>query len=102
MLTAKTLQFFDFYFDTNIGSKLEALSYSRIAAELNVDPENVLFLSDNIGGKFNTPQEKGAFRVLFRNQGSQSSRSECSALCQAFERANIRRGHFKLPQHYEL
>jgi enolase-phosphatase E1 len=38
---------FSGYFDTAIGSKLEASSYTAIAAEIGLAPEEVLFLSDN-------------------------------------------------------
>jgi enolase-phosphatase E1 len=40
---------FSGYFDTRIGGKLEAGSYRRIAAEIGVAPERVLFLSDHAG-----------------------------------------------------
>lgn len=36
------------YFDTNIGGKKEPESYRRIAAELELIPENLLFVSDMI------------------------------------------------------
>lgn len=38
---------FSGYFDTNIGSKKEAGSYSGIAEELGIKPESILFLSDS-------------------------------------------------------
>lgn len=37
------------YFDTRIGSKLEATSYARIASEIGLPPERLLFLSDHDG-----------------------------------------------------
>ena len=37
---------FDGYFDTRVGGKLEAASYRRIADQLRLEPENILFLSD--------------------------------------------------------
>lgn len=37
---------FSGYFDTRIGGKREADSYRRIAGELQIPPENLLFLSD--------------------------------------------------------
>jgi enolase-phosphatase E1 len=36
------------YFDTRMGAKKEAQSYTRIAAKLNTDPEQMLFISDVI------------------------------------------------------
>jgi enolase-phosphatase E1 len=38
---------FSGYFDTAIGSKLEASSYTAIANEIGLAPEEILFLSDN-------------------------------------------------------
>lgn len=37
---------FSGYFDTNVGAKQEAESYRRIAGEIGLQPESVLFLSD--------------------------------------------------------
>jgi enolase-phosphatase E1 len=41
-------RFIDNYFDTNIGKKAEAESYRRIAAALNLAPEQIIFISDVI------------------------------------------------------
>ncbi|WP_336801331.1 acireductone synthase [Kaistia sp. MMO-174] len=38
---------FSGYFDTAIGSKLEAASYTAIAGEIGIAPAEILFLSDN-------------------------------------------------------
>ena len=38
--------YFSAYFDTNTGSKRDAETYSKIATELKVEPQDVLFLSD--------------------------------------------------------
>jgi enolase-phosphatase E1 len=40
---------FSFWFDTSIGGKLQASSYSSIAAALNCAPNAVLFISDALG-----------------------------------------------------
>lgn len=37
---------FSHYFDTNTGGKREAATYAKIAEELQVDPAEILFLSD--------------------------------------------------------
>ncbi|KAJ2157221.1 enolase-phosphatase E1 [Coemansia sp. RSA 552] len=37
------------YYDTGVGSKLEQASYTAIAQDIGVDPERVLFISDNVG-----------------------------------------------------
>ena len=40
---------FSGYFDTTIGGKLDAKSYMAIAAELDLPPSAILFLSDHVG-----------------------------------------------------
>jgi enolase-phosphatase E1 len=39
-------EFIDAYFDTNVGSKRDAVSYTVIANELGVEPPEILFISD--------------------------------------------------------
>ncbi|MBV8631008.1 MAG: acireductone synthase [Silvibacterium sp.] len=41
-------RFIDAYFDTRTGAKVEAASYGKIAAELKVNPADVLFISDSV------------------------------------------------------
>jgi enolase-phosphatase E1 len=41
------LHLFGGFFDTTIGSKLEASSYQRIAAKIGEKPERIVFFSDN-------------------------------------------------------
>jgi len=38
--------YFSHYFDTQVGPKREASSYAAIAGNLNIEPDNILFLSD--------------------------------------------------------
>lgn len=40
------------YFDQTVGPKTEADSYKKIVEELSVKPEEVLFITDLIEGKF--------------------------------------------------
>lgn len=40
--------FIDAHFDTRTGPKVEAASYKKIAAALNADPSDVLFISDSV------------------------------------------------------
>ncbi|KAF9902744.1 Enolase-phosphatase E1, partial [Linnemannia zychae] len=42
------LHYFSGYYDTTIGLKIEAESYTKIAADIGLDPARILFLSDNI------------------------------------------------------
>uniref|UniRef100_A0A914UP65 Enolase-phosphatase E1 n=1 Tax=Plectus sambesii TaxID=2011161 RepID=A0A914UP65_9BILA len=39
-------QFLSGYYDTNIGLKTEADSYRKIAADMGIDPDEILFLTD--------------------------------------------------------
>ncbi|KAJ1643634.1 enolase-phosphatase E1 [Coemansia asiatica] len=41
------LPFISGHYDTNVGSKLESNSYTRIAGDIGVEPEKILFISDN-------------------------------------------------------
>lgn len=45
------LQLLSGHFDTTSGSKGEATSYARIAADLGVAPADLVFFSDRIEGK---------------------------------------------------
>ena len=42
------LHLFDQNFDTTIGSKLETKSYTKISRAMNLEPSEIMFLSDNI------------------------------------------------------
>ncbi|KAF9429507.1 Enolase-phosphatase E1 [Podila epigama] len=42
------LHYFAGHYDTTIGQKVNAESYTKIAADIDVDPSKILFLSDNI------------------------------------------------------
>ncbi|KAG0317718.1 Enolase-phosphatase E1 [Dissophora globulifera] len=42
------LHYFSGYYDTDIGHKVQAESYSKIASDIGVAPSKILFLSDNI------------------------------------------------------
>ncbi|KAG0207427.1 hypothetical protein BGX28_001307 [Mortierella sp. GBA30] len=42
------LHYFSGHYDTTIGQKVDAESYTKIAADIGVSPERILFLSDNI------------------------------------------------------
>lgn len=44
------IQYFSGYFDTSVGLKVEASSYTRIAKKINQEPARILFVSDNIKG----------------------------------------------------
>ena len=41
--------FIDNYFDTNVGKKMDADSYRRIAADLGIDAQEIVFISDVVG-----------------------------------------------------
>ncbi|KAL1936751.1 hypothetical protein VTP01DRAFT_885 [Rhizomucor pusillus] len=42
------LKYFDGYFDTTIGLKVEKKSYDNIAKEIGLAPDRILFVSDNV------------------------------------------------------
>lgn len=44
-------KYFDGYFDTTVGLKVEKESYDNIAKEIGVAPSKILFVSDNIKGE---------------------------------------------------
>lgn len=45
------LKYIDGHFDTAVGPKQEAASYTKIVAEIGCQPEEVLFLTDIVKGK---------------------------------------------------
>jgi enolase-phosphatase E1 len=63
------------YFDTQVGAKREADSYRAIAQSINLDPSDILFISD-ITAELKAAQIVG-MQVLFSHRpGNQSSDSE--------------------------
>lgn len=41
------------YFDTAVGAKIESKSYNAIAKEIDIAPEEIVFLTDVVKGKIN-------------------------------------------------
>lgn len=62
---------FSGYFDTRIGSKLEAPSYQRIATEIGLPVEKLLFLSDH-GGEIAAAAQSGWRTQLVDRDGRAS------------------------------
>lgn len=60
-------QLFSGYFDTNIGGKREADSYRRIVAELQCQPDEILFLSD-VTGELDAAEEAGLITLALDRQ----------------------------------
>jgi enolase-phosphatase E1 len=58
------------YFDTNVGPKKEAGSYSRIAEELRRTPREILFLSDTVA-ELAAASQAGVAAVLCSRPGNQ-------------------------------
>ena len=56
------------YFDTHVGAKREADSYQRIAEQIGLDAENILFLSDIVEELDAARQAGFATRWLLRDQ----------------------------------
>ena len=61
--------FIDHYFDTNVGKKGEADSYRRIGATLQLDPSEILFISDVVA-ELEAAQEAGMKTVLSVRPGN--------------------------------
>jgi enolase-phosphatase E1 len=57
------------YFDTAVGAKREPGSYRRIAKELRVDPQKVLFLSD-VAQELDAARAAGMDTVLVVRPGN--------------------------------
>ena len=63
--------FFQHWFDTTVGSKLEPTSYSRICQQLQLQSENVLFVSDSLSEL--EAAEKAGLQVLFSDRAPSAS-----------------------------
>ncbi|MNK05521.1 Enolase-phosphatase E1 [compost metagenome] len=59
---------FSHYFDTNTGGKREAETYSKIAGILNLDPSEILFLSD-IEEELEAADSKGYQTIQLAREG---------------------------------
>lgn len=60
--------FFSGFFDTNIGGKKESASYAKIAKEINVPPNRILFLSDSMEEIY-AAKEAGMQTILVSRDG---------------------------------
>ncbi|MBS0652590.1 MAG: acireductone synthase [Verrucomicrobia bacterium] len=70
---------FSGYFDTRIGGKKESPSYCRIATELNIAPERILFLSDSIE-ELDAARKAGMQTVLIARDGMEAP-DNCPHYC---------------------
>jgi enolase-phosphatase E1 len=64
-------RFIDGYFDTNTGKKGEAESYRRIAAEMNLEPGEIIFISDVVD-ELDAAEEAGMKTLLSVRPGNPS------------------------------
>lgn len=62
-------RFIDSYFDTNTGKKGEAESYRRIAAEMGLEPGEIVFISDVVD-ELNAAEEAGMQTQLSVRHGN--------------------------------
>jgi enolase-phosphatase E1 len=62
-------RFIDSYFDTNTGKKGEAESYRRIAAEMSLDPGEIIFVSDVVE-ELDAAEEAGMKTLLSVRRGN--------------------------------
>ncbi|KAF9960172.1 Enolase-phosphatase E1 [Mortierella alpina] len=63
------LHYFSGHYDTSIGQKIEAESYSKIVADIGANPERTLFLSDNIH-EINAAKKAGLQAVVVDRPGN--------------------------------
>jgi enolase-phosphatase E1 len=61
--------FIDDYFDTNVGKKGDAESYRKIAAAMNLEPSEILFISDVVA-ELEAAQESGMKTLLSIRPGN--------------------------------
>ncbi len=81
--------FIDNYFDTTVGSKTDAESYRRIARELKVSPEEVVFISD-VAGELHAASNAGMKTLLCVRPGNQVQEgSELYQTIQSFDEISI-------------
>lgn len=67
--------FIDNYFDTNVGKKSEADSYRRIAADLGIEAQEIVFISDVVG-ELEAAREAGMKTLLSVRPGNAPQESD--------------------------
>ena len=75
-------KFIDDYFDTNVGKKAEAESYRKIAAAMNLEPRQILFISDVVA-ELEAAKEAGMKTLLSIRPGN--SPEQWSSVIQSFD-----------------
>jgi enolase-phosphatase E1 len=74
----------DQYFDTEVGSKVESVSYARIAQRLTLLPEEIIFVSD-VTNELRAAREAGMATLLCVRPGNQpQSESEQFQVIESF------------------
>jgi enolase-phosphatase E1 len=63
--------FIDSYFDTNVGKKGEAESYRKIAEAMNLEPQEILFISDVVA-ELDAAHEAGMKTLLSIRPGNEA------------------------------
>jgi enolase-phosphatase E1 len=66
--------FIDSYFDTNIGKKGDAESYRKIAEEMGLEPEEMLFVSDVVA-ELEAASEAGMKTLLSIREGNEPQKN---------------------------
>jgi len=72
------------YFDTGVGAKMEAESYRRIAAALQVPPEKILFVSDVVA-ELDAAQTAGLQTALSLRPGNRPQPSNSYSAIHSFD-----------------
>lgn len=72
------------YFDTQVGAKQEPSSYRRIAAEIRMDLQSILFISDVVA-ELDAARQAGMQTLLCLRQGAVASEPVAHAVIHDFE-----------------
>ena len=67
--------FIDNYFDTNVGKKTDADSYRRIAADLGINAQEIVFISDVVG-ELEAAKQAGMKTLLSVRPGNAAQESD--------------------------
>jgi enolase-phosphatase E1 len=76
------------FFDTSVGAKQETASYRRIAVELGVPAERILFVSD-VAGELDAAREAGCLTRLCLRPGNHPQADHGHATISTFEEIRI-------------
>ncbi|MEB3264310.1 MAG: acireductone synthase [Synechococcus sp.] len=80
-------ELFSAWFDTRIGPKQAAASYTAIAAELGIPPESVLFLSDSLA-ELDAAAAAGCLVAMIQRPGNPAAAPHRHPILNSFDKLN--------------